>query len=227
MDSALCYRPELTASSKSGFLKGLRQPPAPTFALWSPMSRLAAMVGVLLLIGCGSGIPPGLTYYFSADPRSLDPALSTDVPTGESVTLLFDNLTQFDSDGRLVPGLATEWWASPDGRTWTFRLREGVRFHDGRTLDVAAVRASFMRALNMGREGGRVWPLLPIDGASAVVDSMAPELRGLAIVDDSTIAFTLVEPLNIFPKLLAMPVAAIVPTPTPEDFGEAPIGSGP
>jgi peptide/nickel transport system substrate-binding protein/oligopeptide transport system substrate-binding protein len=47
------------------------------------------------------------------------------------------------------------------------------------------------------------------------------------VLDDSTIAFTLVEPLNIFPKLLAMPVAAIVPTPTPEDFGEAPIGSGP
>ncbi len=52
-------------------------------------------------------------------------------------------------------------------------------------------------------------------------------MRGLRIVDDSTLAFTLTSPLNIFPKLLAMPVAAIVPTPTADDFGEQPIGSGP
>lgn len=191
------------------------------------MFRRVAPLLALLLAACGSGIPPGLTYYWTADPRSLDPALSTDVPTGEAVALLFDNLTQFDPDGRLVPGLATSWSASADGRTWTFRLRAGVRFHDGRPVDITAVVASFHRALRMRSEGGRIWPLLPILGAQAVADSGAAVLSGLAIVDDSTIAFTLTEPLNIFPKLLAMPVAAIVPTPTPADFGEAPIGSGP
>ena len=46
------------------------------------------------------------TTYFTYDPRSLDPALSTDVPTGEVVSLLFDNLTQFDPDAQLKPGLA-------------------------------------------------------------------------------------------------------------------------
>jgi len=191
------------------------------------MSRAIVPLLALLLVACGSGIPPGLTYYWTADPRSLDPALSTDVPTGEAVALLFDNLTQFDPDGGLVPGLATAWWPSPDGRTWTFRLRPGVRFHDGRPVDRDAVVASFHRALRMRSEGGRIWPLLPILGAAAVADSGAAALVGLAAVDDSTIAFTLTEPLNIFPKLLAMPVAAIVPTPTPEDFGEAPVGSGP
>jgi ABC-type transport system substrate-binding protein len=181
----------------------------------------------LLVLACNSGIPPGLKYYWSSDPRSLDPALSTDVPTGEAVTLLFDNLAEFDPEGRLVPGLASSWWPSADGRTWSFRLRSGVRFHDGRPVNVAAIKASFLRALAMGKRGGRVWPLLPIDGASAVIDSGAAALRGLAVINDSTIAFTLTQPLNIFPKLLAMPVAAIVPTPVPEDFGEAPVGSGP
>lgn len=191
------------------------------------MSRpLAALLG-LLVAACGSGVPKGLTYYWSGDPRSLDPALSTDVPTGEAVTLLFDNLTQFDPEGHVVPGLATSWWPSADGRTWTFRLRQGVVFSDGRPVDVAAVEASLLRALRMRKEGGRIWPLLPIVGSTAVADSSAQRLRGLAVLDDSTIAFTLTEPLNIFPKLLAMPVAAIVPTPTPEEFGEAPIGSGP
>jgi ABC-type transport system substrate-binding protein len=191
------------------------------------MPRFLAGCLALLLAACDSGIPPGLLYYFSGDPRSLDPALSTDVPTGESVVLLFDNLTQFDPDGRLVPGLATRWWPSPDGATWTFRLRGDARFHDGRPVTARAIEASFLRALGMAKVGGRVWPLLPIRGARAVADSGAPALAGLAVLDDSTIAFTLDEPLNIFPKLLAMPVAAIVPTPTPADFGEQPIGSGP
>ncbi len=189
--------------------------------------RRPVVLLLFLVLACSSGIPPGLKYYWNSDPRSLDPALSTDVPTGEAVTLLFDNLTEFDPDGHLVPGLATSWSASPNGMTWTFHLRHGVTFHNGAAVDVAAIYGSMLRALRMGKEGGRVWPLLPIDGANAVVDSSATELRGFRAIDDSTVAFTLTHPLNIFPKLLAMPVAAIVPTPVPEDFGEAPIGSGP
>src|SRR5438094_9782573 len=65
---------------------------------------------------CGSGgnggaRQPGshhtsLVYYETYDPRSLDPALSTDVPTGEMVALVYDGLTQFDQDGKLLPALA-------------------------------------------------------------------------------------------------------------------------
>jgi peptide/nickel transport system substrate-binding protein/oligopeptide transport system substrate-binding protein len=181
----------------------------------------------MLALACRSGIPAGLKYYWNSDPRSLDPALSTDVPTGEAVTLLFDNLTEFDPDGHLVPGLATSWSASTNGLTWTFHLRRGVTFHNGSPVNVVAIYGSLIRALRMAKHGGRVWPLLPIDGANAVADSGAIELRGFHMLDDSTIALTLTAPLNIFPKLLAMPVAAIVPTPVGDDFGEAPIGSGP
>src|SRR2546425_323423 len=77
---------------------------------------------------------PGLVYYESYDPRSLDPALSTDVPTGEMVTLAYDGLTQFDADGRLLPALADRWTASPDGKRYVFHVRPGVRFHDGTSL---------------------------------------------------------------------------------------------
>ena len=189
--------------------------------------RRPAVLLTLLLLGCNSGIPAGLKYYWNSDPRSLDPALSTDVPTGEAVTLLFDNLTEFDPDGRLVPGLASSWAVSNGGLTWTFHLRRGVTFHNGAAVDVAAIYGSLLRALRMAKQGGRVWPLLPIDGSNAVVDSGATDLRGFTTIDDSTIALTLTRPLNIFPKLLAMPVAAIVPAPVGDEFGEAPIGSGP
>src|SRR3989442_38499 len=84
----------------------------------------------------------GLVYYEAYDPRSLDPALSTDVPTGEMVTLAYDGLTQFDADGHLLPALADRWTASPDGKRYVFHVRPGVRFHDGTSLTATDVRAS-------------------------------------------------------------------------------------
>ncbi|MGH7529810.1 MAG: ABC transporter substrate-binding protein [Gemmatimonadales bacterium] len=183
-----------------------------------------------LPLGCGDGStgggPAPLTYYESYDPRSLDPALSTDVPTGEMVTLLFDGLTRFDPDGRLLPGLADRWTAAPDGHRYVFHLRPGVRFHDGRSVVAADVRRSFLRVLDPGTRGGRVWPLLPIAGADAYAAGEADDVTGIDVMGDTAVAFTLAEPLAVFPKFLAMPVAAIVPAPVAPGFGQGPIGTG-
>jgi peptide/nickel transport system substrate-binding protein/oligopeptide transport system substrate-binding protein len=168
-----------------------------------------------------------LTYYFTYDPRSLDPALSTDVPTGEVVALLFDNLTQFDADAQLNPGLARGWETDATGRTYRFHLRQDATFQDGRAIKAGDVRASMLRALAPGVAGGRGWPLYPIRGARDYAAGKSNKIDGIAVPDDSTVVLTLEEPLNLFPKLLAMPVAAIVPTPTPPDFDQRPIGSGP
>ncbi|HET7025973.1 MAG TPA: ABC transporter substrate-binding protein [Gemmatimonadales bacterium] len=186
---------------------------------------------IILVLGaaCGSHRPGRtLEYYFTADPRSLDPALSTDVPSGEVVTLLFDNLTRFDVDGRLEPDLARSWELDRRGVTYTFHLRPGVRFHDGRPLTARDVAASFRRALAPATSGGRGWPLYPIQGAEAFAAGTAAGISGLRIPDDSTVVLSLARPLNVFPKLLAMPVAAVVPESLPPgDFGQHPIGSGP
>ena len=183
-----------------------------------------------LLLACDAGGGGGgrtLVYYETYDPRSLDPALSTDVPTGEMVTLLFDGLTQFDADGRLLPGLSDRWTASSDGLRYVFHLRAGVRFHDGRPLAAADVHRAFLRVLDPRTRGGRVWPLLPIAGANEYAAGTAREVRGIQVIGDTSIAFTLTEPLAVFPKFLAMPVAAVVPPDVPADFGQRPIGSGP
>ena len=169
----------------------------------------------------------GLVYYETNDPRSLDPALSTDVPTGEMVTLLFDGLTQFDADGRLLPGLSDRWTADRNGLRYVFHLRPGVTFHDGRALVAADVKRSFLRVLNPETRGGRVWPLLPIAGAGDFADGRARDVRGIAVLGDTAVAFTLTEPLAVFPKFLAMPVASVVPSAVPADFGQRPVGTGP
>src|SRR5438477_4226511 len=169
----------------------------------------------------------GLIYYETYDPRSLDPALSTDVPTGEMVTLLFDGLTQFDADGRLLPGLSDRWTADRKALRYVFHLRSGVRFHDGRPLAAADVKRALLRVLNPQTHGGRVWPLLPIAGAGDFADGRASDVRGIEVLGDSAVAFTLTEPLAVFPKFLAMPDASIVPSTLPEGFAQRPIGTGP
>jgi ABC-type transport system substrate-binding protein len=191
------------------------------------MRRLLFATAVVLS-ACGDpGGEATLNYYFTYDPRSLDPALSTDVPTGEVVTLIFDNLTQFDADAQLKPGLARSWETDAGGRVYTFHLRQNAAFHDGRPIKAADVQASMLRALAPGTTGGRSWPLYPVRGARSYAAGQSKEVSGIAVRDDSTIVLTLEEPLNVFPKLLAMPVAAIVPSPTPPDFDQRPTGSGP
>src|SRR5437016_7344073 len=190
-----------------------------------------ALVGLTAATACGGKRAGaggrGLTYYESYDPRSLDPALSTDVPTGEMVTLLFDGLTQFDADGRLLPGLSDRWTADGKGQRYVFHLRPGVNFHDGRPVVAADVKRSFLRVLNPQTHGGRVWPLLPIAGAGDFANGRASDVRGIEVMGDTAVAFTLTEPLAVFPKFLAMPVASVVPSPVPADFGQHPVGTGP
>lgn len=91
---------------------------------------------VVLFAACGgsAATPTRLEYCLSADPPSLDPALSTDVQSGEVVTLLFDNLVQLDQDAKLRPGLASRWESDSAGRRYTFHLRDGASFHDGRPI---------------------------------------------------------------------------------------------
>jgi oligopeptide transport system substrate-binding protein len=161
------------------------------------------------------------------DPRSLDPALSTDVPTGRAVGYVFDGLVRFTPDAQVVPGLARSWDVTPDGLTYTFHLRTGVKFHDGRPFVARNVVGSFQRVLDPKTKGGRGWPLYPIDGAKAYADGKSRNIPGLSAPNDSTVIIRLSEPFAIFPKLLAMPVAAIVPDSVPSNFGEHPIGTGP
>jgi ABC-type transport system substrate-binding protein len=196
-------------------------------AVLSSLVAVAALVG-----GCkGSDASPARRTIIDSrdnyDPRSLDPAKSTDVPTGRAVGYVFDGLTRFTPDARVVPALATRWEISADGRTYTFHLRPGVTFHDGTPFVARQVLHSFERALDPKERGGRGWPLYPISGAKAFSNGKASSISGLTARDDSTLVVVLDEAFPIFPKLLAMPVAAIVPDSTPANFGEHPIGTGP
>ena len=205
-------------------------PRSPGTSRASQLLLAALLTGMAACGGAGDAPPDRRTLVDSRDsydPRSLDPALSTDVPTGRVVSYLFDGLTRFTPEAELEPALAERWEMSPDGLTYTFHLRQGVTFHDGTPFRAAQVVRSFERVLDPAVRGGRGWPLHPIQGALEYAAGTAPTISGLSAPDDSTIVITLAEPLAVFPKLLAMPVASVLPDSIPDDFGQHPVGTGP
>src|SRR5918992_2765837 len=194
--------------------------------------RRLFVLGLGLAIACGGASSAGdrrtlIDSRDNYDPRSLDPALSTDVPTGRAVGYIFDGLTRFTAEAKLEPGLAERWEVSPDGMTYTFHLRRGVKFHNGTPFVARQVVRSWQRVLDPAVRGGRGWPLYPIRGARDYAEGRGQTISGLTAPNDSTVVVALTEPFAIFPKLLAMPVAAIVPDSVPANFGERPIGTGP
>ncbi len=190
-----------------------------------------AIAACMSVASCGSTQSPARHELIDSrdqyDPRSLDPALSTDVPTGRAVAYLFDGLTRFSPDAKVEPALAERWDVSADGRTYTFHLRRGVTFHDGTPFTAHNVVSSWTRALDPATKSGAAQFLFTIRGAREFNAGTVKALAGVVARDDSTVVVTLIEPLAIFPKMLAMPVASVVPTNTPADFGEHPIGTGP
>jgi peptide/nickel transport system substrate-binding protein/oligopeptide transport system substrate-binding protein len=200
-----------------------------TRPLLVPAATLALAVSALA--GCGTPGAPHRHELIDSrdnyDPRSLDPALSTDVPTGRAVGYLFDGLTRFSPEARVEPALAERWDVTPDGITYTFHLHRGVTFTDGAAVNARTVAASWQRALDPATKSGAAQFLFPIKGAREFNAGKATTVSGVVARDDSTLVVTLAEPLAIFIKMLAMPVASVVPAQTPLDFGEHPVGTGP
>ena len=192
---------------------------------------LVVSVVALVMSGCGATSAPSRHELIDSrdqyDPRSLDPALSTDVPTGRAVGYLFDGLTRFEPTAKVEPALAERWDVTPDGLIYTFHLRRGVTFQDGTPCTARQVFHSWQRALDPATKSGSAQFLFPIKGAREFNAGTAETLAGVTVRDDTTLIVTLAEPLAIFTKMLAMPVAAVVPDNVPANFGEHPIGTGP
>jgi peptide/nickel transport system substrate-binding protein len=89
-----------------------------------------------------------LKIALRSDPPKLDPHQSTALVDRQVFQSLFDKLVDLDKDLKIVPGLAEKWDISPDGKTYTFFLRKGVKFHDGTEFNAEAVKYNFERMLD-------------------------------------------------------------------------------
>jgi peptide/nickel transport system substrate-binding protein len=172
---------------------------------WMPL--LAVLVA---LAGCTpSPVPNASTLVFArgGDSQKLDPA---DVDDGESIKVLVnigEGLLRFKhGTTEIEPCLATSWTISPDGLTYTFKLRQGVKFHDGTPLDAHAALFSFDRQMQTNH------PARPPQATFAYWSAMYSMVESVKALDAGTLEFRLKEPhapflanLAIFPAHLISP----------------------
>ena len=159
--------------------------------------------------GAGSPAPTtALIFGAGGDPVVLEPGNIEDNNSIYVLDQIYDRLIGFEpGTTKLVPSLATEWSASKDGLTWTFKLRDGVKFHDGTDFNAEAVRANFSRWWDekdpLGfRSAGKtyaIWSGL-FGGYKGSADSL---LQDIKVVDPKTIQFVLKEPFAAFPSAIA------------------------
>ena len=110
-------------------------------------------VALLIVAGCGGGggapessTPPGtLEVALEAEPPELDPNLSSAYVDRQVMASIYDRLVDLDEEGKIVPMLAKSWDISDDGKTYTFELQKGVKFHDGTPFDAEAVKFNLER----------------------------------------------------------------------------------
>ena len=88
-----------------------------------------------------------LVVALQADATHLDPHISSNGFSNHVTDPMYETLLSFDQDTNVIPALAKEWKVSEDGRTYTFILNEGIKFHDGEPFNAAAVRAVYDRGL--------------------------------------------------------------------------------
>jgi len=202
--------------------------PASFGARWSGL-----ILTLLLLNSC---CPPDpylnhLKLHLATEPKSLDPALSTDVTTAIIMAQIYDNLVRFEHGSEIKPGIARDWDISADGMIYTFYLNDHFNFWNGRSIVAEDVKYSFERILNPETRSPQTWLFTPLLGAEEYMEGRVSEVTGITVRDSLTLELRLKNPFAPFLGFLAMPAAGIVAREgvmaAGDRFGENPLGSGP
>ena len=191
---------------------------------------LLAVVSMLAisLCACGGDTPNGgdntapaqsgelssgnsVTVGIAQDLDSLDPHKAVNAGTSEVLFNIFEGLMKASPDGGVIPAVASDYEMSPDGKTYTFTLREGVMFHNGETVTMDDVLYSLKRCAGSENNG-----TVLIAAFSNVSDIYASS--------DTTVVVELKEPSLEFINSMT---AAIIPDGTGDKQATAPVGTGP
>lgn len=129
----------------------------------------------------GGADPTTIVNASIGDADTLDPALSYDTASGEVIQNIYETLVYYDGikTDEFVGQLAESWDVSEDGTEWTFKIREGVKFHEGGDLTPSDVVYSFVRGLLQGGYSSPQWMLaepilgVGIDDITGIVDDFA------------------------------------------------------
>jgi peptide/nickel transport system substrate-binding protein len=186
--------------------------------------RLRSTVALLFILVLGPSVSGQAATQSSASkkiyikavyslPLSLDPVQMNDTASLVAGNLLYDGLLRFSPTLKIEGALAEDWSTSADGRTITFKLRSGAKFHDGSQVTADDVVASLSRALS----------------AESKVKKLYDCIQGIKAIDSLTVTIQLTHPFPPFLSVLAGATAKILPKKSvaAKNFFEKPIGSGP
>ncbi len=182
----------------------------------------------------GVPVPAGeeeVLSLYGVDPLTLDPAVSGEMTSHEYVMQLFNGLVRLDDNLKPVPDIARKWQVSDDGRTYTFYLRDDVRFHDGREVTAGDFKYSWERACDP--ETGSLTAATYLSDIVGVKDMLAgktKEISGVRVVDDYTLQVTIDMPKSYFLSKMTYPTAFVVDranVETGDEWWRHPNGTGP
>lgn len=159
-----------------------------------------------------------LTYALATSPDTLDPHRSGLAVAVRAIRTIHDNLVAQLPDGTIQPWLATEWAVSEDGLSYTFKLRQDVKFHDGTPFNAEAVKYNYDRILN---------PETKAANSAALIRPY----KSADVIDEFTVKLNLETPSNAFLGNLSQALVSIVSPTAAQKYGDQlgknPVGTGP
>ncbi|MFM8886338.1 MAG: ABC transporter substrate-binding protein, partial [Chthoniobacterales bacterium] len=163
------------------------------------MARLL-LCALLFLSGCSRQPRADLVFLNGAEPETLDPALITGQPEGRVANALFEGLLTFDEHGKPQPGMAESWEVSPDGRVYTFTVRDGLTWSDGEPLTAQDFADSWRRTLDPATASEYAYQLHYINNAKAFNEGALTDFSqvGVSVTDERTLRVELENPTPFF-----------------------------
>lgn len=177
-----------------------------------------------------------------ANPPDLDPVHATDTASSRILYQMFETLVEIDPEGEIVPCLAESWSISEDGKTYTFKLRKGVKFHatteggkptanGGREVTAEDWVWTFNHIINPETNCERAYFLDMIKGYKDFQEGKTDHLAGVKAIDDYTLQIELEYPFAPFISVLGYNTFVALPKEDVEKWGDQfnfhPVGTGP
>lgn len=207
------------------------------------MKRLSFLLVALLFIAAlaplsaraqGDKATTVTMAFFEAEPQGLDPQAIQTLDEFQAAYNIYEGLVTYDPKTlEPVPLLAEKWDVSKDNLVYTFHLRKGVKFQNGREMTADDVKFSLERLGNP--DTGTSYTSLMLNSVKGFndmrdKDKKAKTLEGVKVIDPQTVEITLTAPVGSFLKQLTMPGGFIVPKEATTDaktFAQKPVGTGP
>ena len=172
-----------------------------------------------------------ITVTYKDDVATLDPAIGYDWQNWSMIKSLFDAMMDYEpGTTTLKPDLAESYEISPDGKVFTFKLRDGVKFHNGRAMTAADVKYSLDRVTNPETQSPGAGFFGAIAGYDEMAAGTAKTLSGVTTPDERTVRIELSRPDATFLHVMGLNFASIVPKEAVDefgaDFGKHPVGTG-